>query len=216
MLRAAAELLAEGGVKGVTHRSVAERAGVPLASTTYYFKSIDQLTSEALRHSTEGRVDRLDAFVEAAPESPPAPGELGRRFLGEVVSRPTAEILAQFEVYLEAARNPEMRQTAGAAIEAFERLAQHALDRLGPRDDRGMAVALAALVDGFAIHRLARPMPPERELEIMLLAMRALFIAHTADDDEIAGWPQRFHERMVEIHGLHPGNGDTPAPADPR
>jgi DNA-binding transcriptional regulator YbjK len=210
MLRAAAALLAEGGVKAVTHRSVAERAGVPLASTTYYFESIDELAAEALRLTTEERVDQLDAFVDAAMDSPPAPGELGRRFLAEVVSRPTADILAQFEVYLEAARNPEMQQTAAAAIEAFERVAQQALDRLGPRDDRGMAIALSALVDGFAIHRLARPLPPEREFEIMLVALRALFIAHAADDDELAGWPTRLYDLVVDAMRRPDANGDQP------
>jgi TetR/AcrR family transcriptional regulator, regulator of biofilm formation and stress response len=217
LLRAAASLLAEGGVKAVTHRSVAERAGVPVASTTYYFDSIDQLAAEALRLTTEERVDQLDAFVDLATESPPPAGEVGRRFLAEVVSRPTADIVAQLEVYLEAARNSEMQPTAQAAIEAFERVAQHALDRTGPRDDRGIAVAISALVDGFAIHRLVRPLPPERELEIMLLALRALFVAHTADDDELAGWPQRFYDRMVEAsrasRASRDGNGDEPPPA---
>ena len=183
----------------MTHRSVAERAGVPLASTTYYFKSIDELTSEALRLATERRVDQLDAFVAAAPDAPPPPGELGRRFLSAVITRPAPELLAQLEVYLEAARNPDMRPTARASIEAFERLAQTALDRIGGPDDRGIAVAIAALVDGFAIHRLARPLPPERELEIMLLALRALFVAHFVDDDEVADWPRRLHDGMVEI-----------------
>ena len=37
LLRAAVALLAEGGVRAVTHRAVADRAGVPLAATTYYF-----------------------------------------------------------------------------------------------------------------------------------------------------------------------------------
>lgn len=117
LLHAAAELLAEGGVKAVTHRSVAERAGVPLASTTYYFKSIDELMSEALRRTTERRVDQLDAFVAAPPQAPVPPGDLGRRFLSAVITRPAPELLAQLEVYLEAARNPDMRPTARASID---------------------------------------------------------------------------------------------------
>ena len=211
LLRAATELLAEGGVKAVTHRSVADRAGVPLASTTYYFDSIDQLAGEALRLATDERVEQLDALVEAAPDSPPPPGELGQRFLAEIIARPTADILAQFEMYLEAARKPEMQPTAGAAIDAFERVAQHGLARLGEHDDRGMAIAISALVDGFAIHRLARPLPPEREFEVMLLALRALFIAHAANDDELAEWPRRLYDRMVEASRVTPeADGDQP------
>ena len=109
-----------------------------------------------------------------------------------------------------------MRPTAQAAIEAFERVAQHALDRTGPRDDRGIAIAISALVDGFAIHRLVRPLPPERELEIMLLALRALFVAHTADDDEVARWPQQFYERMVEASRARSADGNGDEPPRPR
>lgn len=51
LLRAAIELLAEGGTRAVTHRAVAERAGVAPASTTYYFRSIEDLTNQAFaRH----------------------------------------------------------------------------------------------------------------------------------------------------------------------
>lgn len=45
---AAAELIAHEGTKKLTHRRVAERAGVPLGSTTQYFSSIDELRHAGL------------------------------------------------------------------------------------------------------------------------------------------------------------------------
>ena len=42
------ELFAEGGSRMVTHRAVARRAGLPPATTTYYFASIEDLLREAL------------------------------------------------------------------------------------------------------------------------------------------------------------------------
>ncbi len=39
LVSAAADLLCEGGFDAVRHRAVARRAGLPLASTTYYFFS---------------------------------------------------------------------------------------------------------------------------------------------------------------------------------
>lgn len=45
---AAAEIIAQEGSKHLTHRRVAERAGVPLGSTTQYFKSIDDLVRAGL------------------------------------------------------------------------------------------------------------------------------------------------------------------------
>ncbi|CAM06316.1 TetR family transcriptional regulator [Saccharopolyspora erythraea NRRL 2338] len=50
---AAAQLLAEGGFDAIRHRAVADRAGLPLASTTYYFSSLDDLVSAAVEF--EGR-----------------------------------------------------------------------------------------------------------------------------------------------------------------
>ncbi len=45
---AAAELIAREGTKKLTHRRVAEHAGVPLGSTTQYFSSIDELRRAGL------------------------------------------------------------------------------------------------------------------------------------------------------------------------
>ena len=47
LVSAAAELLCEGGFDAVRHRAVAQRAGLPLASTTYYFSSLDDLIEKA-------------------------------------------------------------------------------------------------------------------------------------------------------------------------
>ena len=48
LLAATIELFAEGGSRAVTHRAVARRAGLPPATTTYYFASIEELLREAL------------------------------------------------------------------------------------------------------------------------------------------------------------------------
>ena len=50
MLNATLRLIAAGGVDSVTHRRVAEAAGVPLGSTTYHFESREHLLQEAFEH----------------------------------------------------------------------------------------------------------------------------------------------------------------------
>src|SRR5436190_21785761 len=50
LVSAAADLLSEGGFEAVRHRAVARRAGLPLASTTYYFSSLDDLIARAVEH----------------------------------------------------------------------------------------------------------------------------------------------------------------------
>src|SRR5919206_4254624 len=66
LLRATIELLGETGVKSVTHRAVAERAGVPLASTTYYFRSVHELIEEALKLHVAERVAELEGLAALA------------------------------------------------------------------------------------------------------------------------------------------------------
>jgi len=49
ILRAAWQVIINDGIRGVRHRAVAEAAGVPLASTTYYFKDIQALINESMQ-----------------------------------------------------------------------------------------------------------------------------------------------------------------------
>ncbi|MHC4910387.1 MAG: TetR/AcrR family transcriptional regulator [Planctomycetota bacterium] len=53
LLETTLRLVAVGGVDAVTHRRVAQAAGVPLGSTTYYFDSREHLLREAFRHYLE-------------------------------------------------------------------------------------------------------------------------------------------------------------------
>lgn len=43
-------VVARYGVAGATHRRIAETAGVPLGSMTYYFDGIDDLLKQAFTH----------------------------------------------------------------------------------------------------------------------------------------------------------------------
>ena len=52
------------GRQAVTHRAVAEEAGVPLGSTTYYFDSRDDLLGQALEHVSAQEVERYASLGE--------------------------------------------------------------------------------------------------------------------------------------------------------
>src|SRR2546430_16849795 len=76
LVEAAATLLVEGGFDAVRHRAVAERAGLPLASTTYYFESLDELVTAAVEHRARTELDRARrclAELVAGPRPPDAP-----------------------------------------------------------------------------------------------------------------------------------------------
>jgi len=62
ILDAALRIVAREGIRGVKHRAVAKEANVPLASTTYYFKDIEELISDAFMLFAEKNLQLLDLF----------------------------------------------------------------------------------------------------------------------------------------------------------
>lgn len=64
ILDAALRIVAREGIRGVKHRAVAKEASVPLASTTYYFKDIEELISDAFMLFAEKSIQVLDLFYD--------------------------------------------------------------------------------------------------------------------------------------------------------
>ena len=69
ILQAAGELIKEIGISAVTRRKVAERAQVPLGSTTQYFKSLTDMLAEALTGLGEEREEKLAEFASELDEA---------------------------------------------------------------------------------------------------------------------------------------------------
>jgi TetR/AcrR family transcriptional regulator, regulator of biofilm formation and stress response len=70
VLAATIDLIYELGLGGITHRKIAERAGVPLGTTTYHFESLTQLIELAIRQElnadSKRRKDVLQRSVAGA------------------------------------------------------------------------------------------------------------------------------------------------------
>lgn len=64
ILEAALRIVIQEGVRGIRHRAVAKEAGVPLAATTYYFKDIDELITDAFTLYTEKALAVIDNFTQ--------------------------------------------------------------------------------------------------------------------------------------------------------
>src|SRR5690606_10674206 len=67
LLDAALDLFVEGGSRAVTHRAVAAAAGLPAATTTYYFATIDDLLREALNRHIEQWIETMEGLADADP-----------------------------------------------------------------------------------------------------------------------------------------------------
>lgn len=164
LLRAALRVIAERGVGQTTHRAIAEAAGVPPATTTYYFSSIDELLEDALRLFVHEEVGRLRALAERLRDTSTSAGEVAALFAAELLGdegsgdpMSRTQTTAQFELYLEATRRPALQAVARECIQGYVDVAIAALDATGTPDAGRAGPSFVALIDGYALHGLASP-----------------------------------------------------------
>jgi DNA-binding transcriptional regulator YbjK len=193
LLRAAVDLVADGGPKAVTHRAVAARAGVPQASTTYYFSSIQELTDEALRLHLSERTGELQAMFTEATAKGGSIEDIARVLAEMLITRSRDIAIAQFEVYMQAGRNPALREHVAKTLAAFEQLAGTILGFLGVREPEKAAPVFVALVDGYLLHRVARPDQVQEDALGLFDAMRSLLVAYVMDAAEFEEWRKRLN-----------------------
>ena len=117
IFEAAIALLGAGGARAVTHRAVAESAGVSLASTTYHFRDKAELLAGAFewlmeRYSLESRGPFEDVLKDADN-----PDDLTAYLVNvskQSMSVPGQRVIvcAWYEFMLEASRDPRLQETA--------------------------------------------------------------------------------------------------------
>ncbi|MEU6124408.1 TetR family transcriptional regulator [Streptomyces sp. NPDC047123] len=146
IIDAAIRVVGAKGIAGLSHRSVAAEADVPLGSTTYHFKTLDDLMVAALRQASEGFAKAVAA--SSAFEDPDADlaAELAR-LLGAwfAMGRSGAEL--EYELYLAAMRRHALRPVAAEWCWGMTEV-------LVRRTDPVTARALIALMDGICLQVL--------------------------------------------------------------
>jgi TetR/AcrR family transcriptional regulator, regulator of biofilm formation and stress response len=157
ILEAALRVIGRSGRQAVTHRAVAEEAGVPLGSTTYYFDSRDDLLGQALEHVAASEAERYAKRAEEL-RSVKTPRELADRLIDELVAAAEDRIayIAEYEIWLEAGRRPELREAAQSWCDAEQRSVAVAMDALGSSDPSTDASLVVAAIDGLGERVLAR------------------------------------------------------------
>lgn len=156
MLRATLQLIADGGVAAVTNRRVAAAAGVSLGSLTYHFASQAQLLRESLLLHVDEETARRQQIAQELAAGKPDVQQVAEA-VEQIVAVP-AEIpqqIAELELHLQAARDPELRKASRRCFEAHEQIASAALGTLGIPDGKRHAPAVVALMTGLAVRRLA-------------------------------------------------------------
>lgn len=154
------DLIAREGIDAVTHRRVAELAGVPLGSTTYYFASREEMCVQALRHFGEQEAAVLDDRLAPLLGGPRSALRYTRVLVDLVAPQTGADRLrtvAQFALLVEAARTPELSEVVRAWNDAWLRSLTEAFRALGAAAPHREARTLLALIDGLLISQLAAP-----------------------------------------------------------
>lgn len=154
ILDAALDVIAEHGAIKVTFRRIADAAGVPLGSLTYYFDDMRHLLTEAFTRHAESVSTRYGALLGAARTPEEARDAVVEIICGKVWGT-DRNLLLGYELYAFAARHPELREVMRSWMQTSrDQLAQH-FDPLTAR-------ALDALIEGFSIHNSVDPRPTDR------------------------------------------------------
>jgi DNA-binding transcriptional regulator YbjK len=165
LVAAAAELLGSGGFDAVRHRAVAEKAGLPLASTTYYFASLDDLTVAAMERHGRDELAQVRADLDALP-APPDPVAVLELVLDQLLGRdsrhdPEAVVL-RYERFVGAGRRPYLRPLMREMRGEFDVLLVDLLARAGVTLDPTALLRLVAVVDGTVVNSLIEADPDPR------------------------------------------------------
>ncbi|TQJ86584.1 TetR/AcrR family transcriptional regulator [Streptomyces sp. SLBN-31] len=147
---AALALLAERGMRGLTHRAVDEAAGLPQGSTSNVARTRQALLELAVRRLAD-REARVLALHELPDPRAGAAATADALALAthRALTRNRELTLARYELALEATRRPELRTHFDAAGARFRDLLTALVTDLGSTDPARHALSLAAWADGL-------------------------------------------------------------------
>ncbi|MER5180648.1 TetR family transcriptional regulator [Streptomyces sp. NPDC002896] len=146
IIDAAIRVVGDKGIAGLSHRSVAAEADVPLGSTTYHFKTLDELMVAALRQANEGFAKVVRSRGALEDRRIDLAGELAG-LMGEWLAGERTGVELEYELYLAALRRPALRPVAAEWC-------QDLADLIADRTDPVTARALVALMDGICLQVL--------------------------------------------------------------
>jgi AcrR family transcriptional regulator len=135
MAEAAARLLISDGPAAITHRRVAEAAGLAQGSGNYYFTSKQALYAAAVEGAEELRSREAQARAEALDARPRSPEQIARELM-DVFFAPglAADVVAlRLLPMLDASRDPGLQQIMSAHRPRLARAVATALERMTGR-----------------------------------------------------------------------------------
>ena len=156
---AAISLIAELGMRGLTHRAVDARAGLPAGTASAYLRTRKALVEAVVQRLAD--LDTADLAARDVPTGPvdaaPDPDALALGIAGLLDDWLTAgrtRTLARYACLLEATHHPELRPILAYGV-AMRAQARALLTAAGAPDAEQRGSHLVAAVDGLLFDRLA-------------------------------------------------------------
>ncbi|MFH8986262.1 TetR/AcrR family transcriptional regulator [Streptomyces varsoviensis] len=155
---AAISVVSERGIDGLSHRSVAAAADVPLGSTTYHFATLDDLLIAALQQVNSGPTTSVASWERHLDPAEPLVDGLVRLLEHCVATTgDRSRVRLEYDLYLAALRRERLQPIAAAwldeMVEMFTRYTK----------DEATARTLVALIDGLLLQLLLTGRPFDRE-----------------------------------------------------
>jgi AcrR family transcriptional regulator len=158
MLRAALEVISERGYPDTRIADVAERIGISPALVIYYFKTKDQLLTEAIRYSEDTWYADGQRRLSSLPSAAARLEEIvAMSCLPEADPEPRSSWVLWLDFWAQAARNPEVASVRQKSDERWREmisslvLAGQEAGEFAAVDAADFAICLSALLDGLAI-----------------------------------------------------------------
>ncbi|MBB2746442.1 UNVERIFIED_ORG: DNA-binding transcriptional regulator YbjK [Microbispora rosea subsp. rosea] len=152
---AAIAILAERGMRGLTHRAVDEAAGLPPGSTSNHARTRAALLELALARLTQREEAAFAVAMTSDGRTPESAGAVAR--LADLLARTThaaitvhrETTIARYELALEASRRPELRTTYDEMGRRFREQAVAVLAAAGSPDPVRHGRQMVAYVEGL-------------------------------------------------------------------
>lgn len=154
----AAAIFRADGLHAVTHRAVAAHAEVPLAATTYYFSSLEDLRRAAVHVVHDVETARMRDALANVPHRPRGPESTAAILVDVIVAAGAADLITWYEHFVGAARDPLLQERARADNVAAHDHVAWALRRCGwdeVADSAQLTGTLLSIIDGSVIEALA-------------------------------------------------------------
>lgn len=162
---AAWQVVLDRGVPALSHRAVAETAGVPLGSTTYHFAGLDDLLVTATEQAVEEYRRDLDAWSEGIERDGTDLVDALCDMVGTALGPDRHRTTVSYDLYVTALRRPAVVDAARTwAFVTRAALARHVEARA--------ARAITALLDGVLLDALVHDDAlPDDDLRAILRAI---------------------------------------------